>query len=115
VRRLYQHRDLDGGEEEGLWPAWCGQQAWRWHFGGRDNGLEVAEKSPGDTQASGGPARPAMRRFLARPLQGVLGADRIRVLARVYIRDERWQEDFLGLHLEAERFAQTQVCQEMRV
>jgi hypothetical protein len=56
-----------------------------------------------------------MRRFLARPLQGVLGADRRRVLARVDIRDERWQEDFLGLHLEAERFAQTQVCQEMRV
>jgi hypothetical protein len=45
----------------------------------------------------------------------VLGADRIRVLSSVHIRDERWQEDFLGTHLETEGFAQTEVGQQVRV
>jgi hypothetical protein len=92
--------------------AWRGQQAWRWHCGGGDDGLEGAEKSPGDTQASCGPARSSMRRCLARPLQGVLGADRMRVLWRVHIRDELGQEHFFRLHLKTEGFAQTQVGQQ---
>jgi hypothetical protein len=99
VRRLYQHRDLGGGEEEGLWAAWRGQQAWRWDFGGGDDGLEVAEKAPGDTQVACGPVWPSVRGGLARG----------------HIRDELRKQHFLGTHLEAEGFAQTQVCQEVRV
>jgi hypothetical protein len=106
---------LGGGEEEGLWAAWRGQQAWRWYFGGGDDGLEVAEKAPGDTQAACGPVWPSVRGCLARPFQGVLGTDRMRVLARGHIRDELRKQNFLGTHLEAEGFAQTQVCQEVRV
>jgi hypothetical protein len=56
-----------------------------------------------------------VRGCLARPFQGVLGADRMRILARAHIRDELWKQNFLGVHLEAESFTQTQVCQEVRV
>jgi hypothetical protein len=45
----------------------------------------------------------------------MLGAEWIRVLLRVHIRNELGQEDLFGLHLEAERFAQTQVGQQVRV
>ncbi len=92
----------------GFRPARGGEQAWSWHLGFRDRGVEGAEKSPCHTQASRGPARPPVRGFLAGPLQGQLGSDRMTVLSGLHRRYELRKEDFLGTHLEAEGFAQTQ-------
>ena len=112
---LEESRELWWCEEIRCRPPRGGEQTGVWHLGIGHGSLEIAQKGPRYTQTSSGAAGSAVSGFLAGPLQRGLGTDGAGTLLRFHIGDELGQGDFLGTHLEAERFAQAQIGHQLGV